>query len=54
MAREQVEGGANILDVNMDEGLIDGVKPARDVAGVVAGRVLLNERDFHAAILSRP
>ena len=24
MAREQVEGGANILDVNMDEGLIDG------------------------------
>jgi 5-methyltetrahydrofolate--homocysteine methyltransferase len=26
IAREQVEGGANILDVNMDEGLIDGVK----------------------------
>jgi 5-methyltetrahydrofolate--homocysteine methyltransferase len=26
VAREQVEGGANILDVNMDEGLIDGVK----------------------------
>ncbi len=25
VAREQVEGGANILDVNMDEGLIDGV-----------------------------
>jgi 5-methyltetrahydrofolate--homocysteine methyltransferase len=24
VAREQVEGGANILDVNMDEGLIDG------------------------------
>jgi 5-methyltetrahydrofolate--homocysteine methyltransferase len=26
VAREQVEGGANILDVNMDEGLIDGPK----------------------------
>jgi 5-methyltetrahydrofolate--homocysteine methyltransferase len=26
VAREQVEGGANILDVNMDEGLIDGEK----------------------------
>jgi 5-methyltetrahydrofolate--homocysteine methyltransferase len=25
VAREQVEGGANIIDVNMDEGLIDGV-----------------------------
>jgi 5-methyltetrahydrofolate--homocysteine methyltransferase len=24
VAREQVEGGANVLDVNMDEGLIDG------------------------------
>ncbi len=26
VAREQVEAGANILDVNMDEGLIDGEK----------------------------
>lgn len=26
VAREQVEGGAQILDVNMDEGMIDGVK----------------------------
>ncbi|WP_197446823.1 methionine synthase [Tautonia plasticadhaerens] len=26
VAREQVEGGANVLDVNMDEGLIDGPK----------------------------
>ncbi len=26
VAREQVEGGANIIDVNMDEGLVDGVK----------------------------
>jgi 5-methyltetrahydrofolate--homocysteine methyltransferase len=25
VARQQVEGGANIIDVNMDEGLIDGV-----------------------------
>jgi 5-methyltetrahydrofolate--homocysteine methyltransferase len=26
VAREQVEGGANIIDVNMDEGLLDSVK----------------------------
>ena len=26
VARDQVEGGANIIDVNMDEGLIDGEK----------------------------
>jgi 5-methyltetrahydrofolate--homocysteine methyltransferase len=26
VARDQVDGGANVLDVNMDEGLIDGVK----------------------------
>jgi 5-methyltetrahydrofolate--homocysteine methyltransferase len=25
VAREQVEGGANVLDVNMDDGLVDGV-----------------------------
>ena len=24
IAREQVEGGAQIIDVNMDDGLIDG------------------------------
>ncbi len=24
MAREQVEAGANVLDVNMDEGMLDG------------------------------
>ncbi len=26
VARDQVEGGANVLDINMDEGLIDGPK----------------------------
>ena len=26
VARQQVEGGANIIDVNMDEGLLDGPK----------------------------
>ena len=24
MAREQVEGGAQIIDINMDEGMLDG------------------------------
>src|SRR5438132_7526405 len=26
VAKDQVEGGANIIDVNMDEGMIDGVQ----------------------------
>ena len=26
IARDQVENGANILDINMDDGLIDGVQ----------------------------
>ena len=29
IARDQVEGGAQILDVNMDEGMIDGVESNR-------------------------
>ena len=29
IAREQVDGGAQILDVNMDEGMIDGVATMR-------------------------
>ena len=27
VAREQVEGGAQIIDINMDEGMLDGLKP---------------------------
>jgi len=26
VARDQVEGGAQIIDINMDEGMIDGLK----------------------------
>lgn len=29
VARQQVEGGANIIDINMDEGMIDGVAAMR-------------------------
>jgi 5-methyltetrahydrofolate--homocysteine methyltransferase len=36
VAREQVEGGANILDVNMDEGLIDGPKAMTRVLNMIA------------------
>jgi cobalamin-dependent methionine synthase I len=32
VAKEQVEGGAQILDMNMDEGLIDGVKAMTSVS----------------------
>jgi 5-methyltetrahydrofolate--homocysteine methyltransferase len=36
VAREQVEGGANILDVNMDEGMVDGVAAMTRFLNLVA------------------
>ena len=36
IARDQVEGGAQILDVNMDEGLIDGPETMRTFLNLVA------------------
>jgi 5-methyltetrahydrofolate--homocysteine methyltransferase len=36
VAREQVDGGANILDVNMDEGLIDGEKAMSRFLNLIA------------------
>ena len=36
VAREQVEGGANIIDVNMDEGLIDGAKAMTRFLNLIA------------------
>jgi 5-methyltetrahydrofolate--homocysteine methyltransferase len=36
VGREQVEGGANILDVNMDEGLLDGEKAMTHFLNLVA------------------
>src|SRR5262245_37583837 len=37
VARQQVEGGANILDVNMDEGMIDGVGAMTRFLNLLAG-----------------
>ena len=36
VARNQVEGGAQILDVNMDEGLIDGVEAMTTFLNLIA------------------
>ncbi|MCL4149276.1 UNVERIFIED_CONTAM: hypothetical protein GTU68_025629, partial [Idotea baltica] len=36
VARDQVEGGAQILDVNMDDGLIDGVESMRIFLNLIA------------------
>jgi 5-methyltetrahydrofolate--homocysteine methyltransferase len=36
VARDQVEGGANIIDVNMDEGLIDSVEAMRTFLNTIA------------------
>ena len=43
VAREQVQGGANILDVNMDEGLIDGPKAMTRFLNLVASEPDLAE-----------
>ena len=36
IARAQVEGGAAIIDINMDEGMIDGVKEMRNFINLIA------------------
>jgi 5-methyltetrahydrofolate--homocysteine methyltransferase len=36
VARQQVENGANMIDVNMDEGMLDGVKAMRTFLNLVA------------------
>ncbi|HYO76418.1 MAG TPA: methionine synthase, partial [Thermoanaerobaculia bacterium] len=36
VARQQIEGGANILDVNMDEGLLDSEQVMTDVLNLIA------------------
>ena len=36
IARDQVEGGAQIIDVNMDEGMIDGVKAMTTFLNLIA------------------
>lgn len=36
VARHQVEGGAQILDVNMDEGMLDGVQAMRTFLNLIA------------------
>jgi len=37
VARDQVEGGAQVIDVNMDDGLLDGVECMRRFLDLVAG-----------------
>ena len=36
IARDQVEGGANVLDINMDEGMLDGVEAMTTFLNLVA------------------
>lgn len=53
IARDQVEGGAQILDVNMDEGLIDGVEAMRTFLNLIAAEpdiaripIMIDSSDF--------
>ncbi|MDP5121854.1 MAG: homocysteine S-methyltransferase family protein, partial [Spirosomaceae bacterium] len=36
VARDQVEGGANVIDINMDEGMLDGVESMKTFLNLVA------------------
>lgn len=36
IARDQVEGGANVIDVNMDEGMLDGVEAMKTFLNLMA------------------
>ncbi len=53
VAREQVENGANVIDVNMDEGLIDGVQAMTTFLNLVSAEpsvarvpVMVDSSDF--------
>ena len=53
VARDQVEGGANVLDVNMDEGLIDGPKAMTHFLNLVSAEpaiarvpIMIDSSDF--------
>lgn len=37
IAREQIENGANIIDINMDDGLLDSVEAMRNFCNLIAG-----------------
>ena len=47
VAREQVEDGANILDVNMDEGLIDGEEAMTRFLNLIAAEPDIAKRADH-------
>lgn len=36
VARDQVEGGANVIDINMDEGMLDGVESMKKFLNLIA------------------
>ena len=44
VARQQVESGAQIIDVNMDEGMLDGVQAMTTYLNLIAAKP-----DAHAA-----
>ena len=46
VARDQVEGGAQILDVNMDEGLIDGVEAMTTFLNLICGLIKPSKGQF--------
>ncbi len=53
VARDQVDGGANILDVNMDEGLIDGPKAMTHFLNLISAEphiatvpIMIDSSDF--------
>ena len=46
VARQQVENGAQIIDVNMDEGMLDGAAAMPDLGHAYGGGLFQREVDY--------
>ena len=44
VARQQVEGGAQIIDINMDDAMLEGVEAMRTFLNLEIGRASCRER----------
>ena len=51
VARQQVENGANVLDICMDEGMIDGVAAMTRYLQMLAERARSGEGSVHGRLL---
>src|SRR3546814_2557828 len=51
IARQQVEAGAQVIDVNMDEGMLDGVVAMRTFLNLIASEPDISRSEEHTSEL---